>query len=151
MRPLFTQTTETQALVALFQEMSMNQQMSFAEASKRVGFNVTSMLPAYHSARNIATRDHGVVIEGIKSFGFVRLNGEGMVKRGFRFLKGIQRRTVKGAREQEIALTQNLDRNAQLQASSNLNRFRLMGDIAGKPASNRKTVEEPELIARHGR
>lgn len=151
MRPLFTQTTETQALVALFREMSIGQQMSFAEASKRVGFKVTSMLSAYHSARYIAMRDHHVVMEGIKSFGFVRLNGDGMVKRGFRILKGIQRRAIKGAREQEIALTQNLDRNAQLLASSNLNRLRLMGDIAGKPASNRKPIEEPELIARHGR
>jgi hypothetical protein len=149
MRLLFQKSFETNALVKLFvEQIAVGQTVTFGEASARVGFPVTSRLPAYQSAKSIARRDHGVVIGPAKGVGFSRLNGENIVKRGGYIMKGIRGRAQVGAAEAEIALTHNLDRNAQLTASQNLTRFRLAADIATPPKTNRQIVPPPDLITR---
>lgn len=146
MRELFRTSDETRRLVALFVEMSIDQTLSFEQAAQLAGFPVTSTLPAYHSARRMALRDHQIIIEGVRGIGFKRLDGSGMVKRGGRLLHAIKRRCRRGATEMEVALLQNLDRNDQLRASEQFNRFKLGGDIAASPTSNRQIVESPPLI-----
>lgn len=147
-KPLFTQSFETIQLVEALKEMSIGQTISFSEISKKVGFSVNSSSPAYHSARRVLTRDHSIILESVRGFGFQRLDGHGMVNRGGRLLKGVRRRARRGAQEMEIALMQNLNRNDQLRASQQLTRFKLTADIARTPpVTNREETPEPDLIS----
>lgn len=75
MRPIFTQSEETKQIVDLFVRLPIGASMSFADASDALKFQVKSTLPAYQTAKRVAERDHSVVIEAIKGFGFMRVNG----------------------------------------------------------------------------
>ena len=75
MKPMFKASEETLRIVALFSEMSFGQEMSFAAASEILKFPIASTSSAYQSGKFIATRDHSIVIEGIRGHGFKRLDG----------------------------------------------------------------------------
>lgn len=78
MRKSFEQSVETTAILAVFRQMRMSEQMTFADLSKKVGFVVTSSTSAYHSARKIAERDHSIFIGAIRKYGFFRGTGDDM-------------------------------------------------------------------------
>jgi hypothetical protein len=144
MKPMFTQSAETNSIVGFFRELSIGSETSFSAVSKALGFPVASDLPSYQSAKRIALRDHGVVIEGVRGFGFVRLNGSEMVKKGFRTMTGIRRAARRGSAVTEIAVRQNLNRNEMLDATEQLSRFRIIETTSRQfPAkSNRKVAPE---------
>lgn len=145
MRKIFQKSKETDKLVSVFRELSIGQTISFDDCSKVVGFEVTSILPAYHSARRIALRDHGIVIEGVRGVGFTRLNGEGMVDRGYSKFRSLRRMARRGAALAEVALRQNLPQALTIQATEQLSRWRITettGQVS-RPKTNRETVEAP--------
>lgn len=145
MRPIFETSAETTRLHDLFRDMRIGERISFQAASKRLGFTVSSTLSAYHSARRMAMRDNGVVIEGIRGYGFTRINGTGMVKKGYGTMKAIRRRARHGSAVTEIAIRQNLTREEMIEATEQLSRFRII-ETTGRmpvPRSNRQEPEEP--------
>lgn len=146
MRPMFEHTKETDLLIELFKNMSVDKPLSFEVASKTVGFEVRSTVSAYQSARRIVERD-GIVIEGIRKFGFVRLTGEKMAEAGARGFRAIRHRAKREARKQEAAIGQNLDQQHMLVATDWLGRFRLLGDIAQPARSNKPQQPAPEQAA----
>jgi hypothetical protein len=146
MRPIFTQSNETKLLVDLFIRMPVGASMSFTDASTSVGFIVKSTLPSYQTAKRIAERDHNVVVDGVRGFGFVRINGSGMVSRAPRFFKKVRRGARREAHVQEIALMQNLPREEMMRATEQFSRLRILETtaIGAKAAqSNKRVVAEP--------
>jgi hypothetical protein len=120
--------------------------MSFADASNTVGFTVKSTLPSYQTAKRIAERDHNVVIDGVRGYGFVRINGSGMVDRAPRFFKKVRRGARREAHVQEIALLQNLSRDEMMRATEQFSRLRIIEANASgvmKAQSNKRVVAEP--------
>lgn len=153
MRPIFSQSKETQRLVELFVSMSINSQMSFADASKALGFRVASSMPAYQSAKKIAERDHRVVVDGIRGYGFTRIDGTGMVDRAPRFFKKVRKGARREARVQEIAISTNLSRNKMIEATEQLSRLRILETTASRvrPVSNRQEQEPPPVVKHDNR
>lgn len=148
MKPIFQISHETQALVDYFRQVPVGSPVSFATVSKALKFNVTSSLPAYTAARRIAQRDHSVVIEAVRGFGFVRINGGEIVKGAERFFKRIRRGARREAGRQEIAVTSNLPRDQMMKATENLSRLRILETTSMAPRrapSNRPQVDEPPL------
>lgn len=146
MRPIFTQSNETKLLVDLFSRMPIGASMSFADASNAVGFIVKSTLPAYQTAKRIAQRDHKVVIDAVRGFGFMRINGTGMVDRAPRFFKKVRRGARREAHVQEIAISQNLTREEMMRATEQFSRLRIIETTASgisSAQSNRRIVAEP--------
>lgn len=146
MRKLFELTSETASIVALFKDIAIEQVVTFEQASKAVGFPVDSRSPSYQTAKRIAVRDHGIVIEGVRGVGFERLNGTGMVRKGHRSMTGIRRAARRGGAVASVAIRQNLTRGEQLEASEQLGRFRIIETTSQspRPASNRQIIDEPE-------
>ena len=148
MRPIFKQSAETQAIVEYLASLPIGQETSFAAASKATGIRITSTTPAYQSAKRTAERDHNVVIESIRGFGFVRVNAEGMVERASKFFRKVRRGSRREAHVQEIAIMSNLPREAMLTATEQLSRLRILESTAlnhRKAVSNKRTVDAPEL------
>lgn len=148
MRKNFQRSAETDKLLALFQELSIGAPLSFEAAAKSVGFPVGSSTPAYHSARLIAAKQHNIVIEGIRSFGFIRLDSANIVQRGGKHLRSIRRRARRAGHEMEIAISGNLDRDAMMKATEQLSRFRIVESTAQpvRATTNREPVETPAAI-----
>ena len=147
MKPSFVKSQETSKLLDLFKTMRLDSPLTFFQASKAVGFTVTAALPAYQSAKRIAERDLSIVIEGIRGQGFLKINGNKMVESGDRRLLSIRRSARRGAQRQEIAITQNLDKEHMTRATELLGRYRIAADVASPARSNRKIVAEPEQEA----
>ena len=146
MRPIFTQSNETRRLIELFINLPVGASMSFADASNAVGFIVKSTLPSYQTAKRIAERDHNIVIDGVRGYGFVRINGSGMVDRAPRFFKKVRRGARREAHVQEIALLQNLSRDEMMRATEQFSRLRIIEANASgvmKAQSNKRVVAEP--------
>lgn len=149
MKPIFETSHETQALVDYFQQVAIGSPVSFDTVSKALRFEVHSSLPAYNTARRIVQRDHSVVIEAVRGFGFVRINGGEIVKGAERFFKKIRRGARREAGKQEIALMSNLPRDQMMKATENLSRLRILETTsmsARRAASNRPLVEVPPTV-----
>lgn len=146
-RIISEQSRETRALIAAFVAMSLGQEYTFDQISEIVGFRVNSSLPAYHSARRIAARDHNVVIDGIRGVGFRRLPADQIVTgRGNRHMRSILRRAKVGVREMTIAILGNLSESVSQDASEKLTRFRLFGDLSKNAKSNRRSTVDPPRV-----
>lgn len=146
MKLIFETSTETQSLVDYFRQMSIGARVSFEAVSKAVQFKVNSSLPAYNTARRIAQRDYSVVIESVRGFGFVRVNGSEIVKSADRFFKKVRRGSRREAGKQEIAIMSNLGRDEMLKATENLSRLRILETTSmssRQASSNRPRVDEP--------
>jgi len=148
MRPIFTQSLETSKLVEFFRTVKIGENVSFEAASAAVGFKVSSALPAYQTSKRIAARDHGVVIEGVRKFGFTRLSGSQMLGCAPKFFQHVRRGSRRQSRVQEIAISSNLDRSEMAIASEQLGRLRILEATTSplKPTSNRPEREAPEAI-----
>lgn len=146
MKPIFTTSDQTNRVVSLFREMRIEQQLSFQKASEVLGFEVKSTSAPYQSAKRIAARDHGVVIEGVWGFGFTRLNGSGMVKKGFRTQAGIRRMARKGAAVASVAISQNLTRNEMVDVTQQLSVFRLT-EVTNRQQAAMSNKKEREIIS----
>jgi hypothetical protein len=109
MRKTFEQSAETTKLVALFRGLNYSQKMSFDEASRLVGFRVTSVSPSYQSAKRIAERDFKVYIASVRKFGFVRGTGEDMVGSGVCMLKSMRNTAKRTSSRMLLAINENLD------------------------------------------
>jgi hypothetical protein len=146
MRPIFSRSVETRKLLDLFEGASIDTPISFADASRKLGFAITSTSGSYHSARRIAVKECGIVIEAIRNFGFVRLSGSGIVKRGDSHDGALRRRARRAGDEMAIAIVQNLDREEMQSATEKLSRYRIVSDLTSpaKAASNRLVTQEPE-------
>jgi len=146
MRTTFEQSNETKILVDMFAKMSVGATMSFPDASKTVGFTVKSTLAAYQQAKRIAQRDHNVVIDAVRGFGFMRIDGEGMVARAPRFLKRVRKGARREAHVQEIAISQNLPRDQMTRAMEQYSRLKLIETTSqggNTAASNKRKTEIP--------
>ena len=149
MKPIFEISHETQALVDYFRQVPVGSPVSFSTVSKALKLSVTSSLPAYNTARRIVQRDHAVVIEAVRGFGFVRINGNEIVKSADRFFKKIRRGSRREASKQEIAISSNLGRDEMLKATENLSRLRILETTsmsARRASSNRPIVDEPPIV-----
>lgn len=150
MKPIFEISRETQVLIDYFRQATIGSPVSFDTVSKAVRFKVNSSLPAYNTARRIAERDHAVVIEAIRGFGFMRINGSDIVKSADRFFKKIRRGSRREAGKQEIAIMSNLSRDEMLKATENLSRLRILETTSmssRRAASNRPQVDEPPVVS----
>ena len=149
MRHLFELSAETVRIIGLFKEMKIDETISFATASKRTGVVITSTTSAYHSARRIALRDDGIVIEGVRGVGFARLNGSGMVGKGYRTMAAIRRASRRGAAVTEVAIRQNLTQSEMVAATEQFSRFRILETTArmSAPRSNKDEIEDPPKAA----
>lgn len=146
MRPIFSQSNETKKLIELFIAMPIGSSMSFPAATQAVGFTVKSILPAYQTAKRIAERDHNVVIEAVRGFGFMRINGSEMVSRAPRFFRKVRKGARREAHVQNIAISQNLTREEMMVATEQFSRLRILETTASnvkRPTSNRRVVEMP--------
>ena len=149
MKPIFKISSETMAIVDYLIQLPIGEDTSFMKASAAVGFRFTSTSPAYQSAKRIAERDHNVVIESIRSFGFVRINATGMVERASRFFRRVRRGSRREAHVQEIAIMSNLPRQEMMKATEQLSRLRILESTAistRKAASNKPQTEMPPLL-----
>jgi hypothetical protein len=145
MKPIFKMSEEVRLLLRLFKEMSINDPVSYEDASIIVGFNIKNCLPAYYSARRVAERDLNIVIEGIRSFGFIKLPGSLIPDVGVRDMKKMRRQALRAAHRQEIAITSsNLTREQFILASELYARFKLVSDTM-KPITNRPKPPVPEI------
>ena len=140
MRPIFTQSNETKMLVDLFVQMPVGASMSFADASNAVKFTVKSTLPANQTAKRIAQRDHSVVIDAVRGFGFIRINGSGMVAKAPAFFKRVKKGARREAHIQEIAITQNLTRDEMMRATEQYSRLRVIESQAIGGSKDRKST-----------
>lgn len=146
MRPIFSQSNETKKLIELFIAMPVGSNMSFPAATQAVGFTVKSVLPAYQTAKRIAERDHNIVIEAVRGYGFMRINGSGMVSRAPRFFRKVRKGARREAHVQNIAISQNLTRDEMMIATEQFSRLRILETTASnvkRPTSNRRIVETP--------
>ena len=149
MRPNFKQSAETTAIINYLVSLPLEKEVSFAEASNAVGFEFSALTPAYQSAKRAAERDHNVVIEGIRGFGFTRVNAVGMVERASRFFRRVRKGSRREAHVQEIAIKSNLPRESMLAATEQLSRLRILESTAvssKKATSNKVEREMPPLV-----
>lgn len=149
MKLIFETSYETRTLVDYFRQVQIGSPVSFETVSNAVKFPVHSSLPAYNTARRIAQRDHSVVIEAVRGFGFVRINGSEIVKSADRFFKKIRRGSRREAGKQEIAIMSNLGRDEMLKATENLSRLRILETTSmssRRVASNKPQVDEPPIV-----
>ena len=143
-RPMFKQSEETIKIVALFKEMPIGKEISYKDASTIVGFPITSTLPAYQTAKKAAERDHNVVVESIRGFGFVRIDGTGMVDRASRFFKKVRKGSRREAHVQEIAITTNLTRGQMITATEQLSRLRILETTASRVKSSKNKEDDAD-------
>ena len=149
MTPIFTRSNQTSKIIDLFKSIPIDASISFQDASHRLGFMFDAKSGAYHSARRIATKEHGVVIEGIRCFGFKRLTGEDTVNKRSNVHDGvIRRRARRAAREITAAITQNLRRDTMILATEKLGRYQIIADLSmgSKAASNKRATETPPVV-----
>ena len=149
MRPIFQTSAETAAITKYFTTLSFNQEVSFAEASRAVGFVFTSTTGAYQSAKRAAERDHAIVIATVRGYGFKRINGVGMVERASQFFRRVRKGSRREAHIQEIAVLSNLPRDVMLAATEQLSRLRILESTAvgsKKATSNKSEREAPPLV-----
>lgn len=146
MKPIFSTSDETNRIVSLFSEMSIGDTLSFSRASTILGFAFKSTSSSYQSAKRIALRDNGVVIEGIRGVGFKRLDGSEMVRKGFRTQASIRKAARRGARVAAVAIRQNLEKSDMIDATQQISRFGIIATTAlQKPAkTNTRKPEKPE-------
>ena len=143
-RPIFQQSHETMSIVALFKEIPIGKEVSYKEASTILGFDVSSTMPAYQAAKRIAERDHNVVVESVRGFGFVRIDGSSMVDRASRFFKKVRKGSRREAHVQEIAISSNLKRGEMIVATEQLSRLRILETTASKVKFNKAKDTQPE-------
>lgn len=147
MSPSFERSEQTDKIIALFATLSIGATMSFAAASKRLGFQMHSTLGAYQSAKRIAAKDKSIVIESVRGVGFVRLDASQIVARGGYHLRSLRRRAKRAAGEMEIAVKGNLDRDDMMRATEQLGRFRIIESTSQptRAATNRveRAIEPP--------
>ena len=149
MRPTFKKSAETTAITEYLASLPLNQEVSFVEASRAVGFLFTSTTPAYQSAKRAAERDHNVVISTVRGYGFKRINGVGMVERATSFFRRVRKGSRREAHVQEIAIMSNLPRETMLAATEQLSRLRILESTsvgAKKALSNKAAQEMPPLV-----
>ena len=147
MRIISEASRETKLLVAFFEKLPVGAEISYESATESVGFQVIGS-PSYYSARKIAKREHAIVIDGIRGFGFRRLDGASIVGAlGDRRLRSIRTTARKGAREMVIAFdTSSLDKQLSQEGSEKLTRFRLMGVTARPVKTDRRRTEQPPEV-----
>ncbi|NDB70150.1 MAG: hypothetical protein EB015_19520, partial [Methylocystaceae bacterium] len=79
-------------------------------------------------------------------FGFMRINGSGMVGRAPRFFRKVRKGARREAHVQNIAISQNLTREEMMVATEQFSRLRILETTASnvkRPTSNRRIVETP--------
>lgn len=144
---MFTRSKETEALARFFAEMSIGQTVSIEDLSKAVGFVVTPALGSYSSARRVAMKDSGVVIETVRGVGVKRLSGEEIAlgRGAYRDARAHKQLTT-GLKEQAVALSMNLPRDVASVASRRFERSSIAAHLMTpiKVKSNRTVVPEPE-------
>lgn len=108
MRPTFALSSETVKIVQAFLDMTMNQRMTFDELSSIVGFEVTSLTPAYHRARKMVERDHGYFIASARGEGFFRGNGVDMADSARGMVSHMRKTAKKTVNRADLAIQNNL-------------------------------------------
>lgn len=126
MDPIFTKSHKTEKMVKFFASLPLDKPVSFEEASKVLGFQISSNSSFYQYAKFIAERDHRCVVSAIRGFGFKRINGGEMVNRAAKFFRHVRKGARREARVQEIAVSTNLTREEMLRATEQLGRLRIL-------------------------
>ncbi len=146
MRKPFERSAETEKLLSFFSTISVGQPVSYDNASRVVGFEVSSTLPAYQSARRLAVKELGIVIESLPGQGFMRLDPTSIVDRGGKHLRSIKRKARNAGKEMAVAINGNLDRPDMMRATEQFNRFRIIESTStpARYASNKEQTEPVE-------
>lgn len=148
MRKSFEQSKETAALVDLLCGLRLEESVSFADASRRLGFTVASSTPAYQSAKRIAERDHGVYIGSVRGTGFFRGTGEDMAESLTPLSARINRAAKTSIGRADLALINNLQPDTHAKVLERRSRASIIFSTSGDlfPVSNRKR-QAPALEA----
>lgn len=146
MKPSFSISEETEKLIAVFETMAIGQTLTWSDMSRLTGFNVHSSLPAYVSARRIATRN-GVVTDAVRGVGVKRLSAPETVGKSTKHLTRIRRVARVGLTEIGSAIRSNLPRDEALRAMTAQAKFSIALDAAApiRATSNSPVVEDPPV------
>lgn len=139
MRPTFALSSETVKVVNAFLEMTMNQRMTFEDLSSIVGFEVTSLTPAYHRARKMVERDHGYFIATARGEGFFRGNGCDMADSARGMVSHMRKTAKKTVNRADLAIQNNLPQEEYHKTCELRNRASIVfaTTAAPMPRSNR--------------
>ncbi len=140
MRKTFEASAETTAILNVLCSMKMSQEMTFDELSALVRFNVTSTSSAYHSARRMAERDHGIYIATIRGRGFMRGTGEDMADSLEPLARRMRRTAKKSIDRADLAIRHNLTEEKHKRVAERRQRASIIYSTtsAPMPASNRQ-------------
>jgi hypothetical protein len=150
MPKMFQQSADTQRLVDVFVNMLMSEKISFPNLSLKVGFRVHSSLPAYHSAKRIAERDHGVFISTVRKFGVFRGTGEDMADSLEDISSRIRKMAKKSITRADLAIENNLPDDKYVRTVERRNRASIIysTSAAPMPQSNRRRPEPASEAAK---
>lgn len=140
MRKIFEASVETMRIVESLRNMRLGQKLTFGELSKSVGFPVSSTTPAYHRARRIAERDHGVYIGSLRGVGFFRGTGDDMVDSLDQLAARMRKSAKRSVERADLAIINNLSEEKYERAVERRNRASIIFSTTASPmpTSNRK-------------
>lgn len=109
-RKRFEKSNERAAIEALFRAMSYKQELTFAQASTLLGFEIGPGSKGYAAFQNAkkAVEKEGIFIGSIHGVGFYRGNGEDMVSSAESVSHSIRNKARQGKRRTENAARENL-------------------------------------------
>ncbi len=143
MRKSFEASAETAAIVRAFCGMRMDQEMTFAELSSLVGFSVSSTTGAYHSARRIAERDHGIYIAAIRGKGFARGTGTDMADSLEPIARRMRRSAKKSIERADLAIRHNLPDDVHKRVAERRQRASIIYSTTSAPMPSSNRVRRP--------
>lgn len=144
MRKRFEASKETYALVGFFREMKLEEQVSYHDISKVIGFEVTPAISS--NARIIAQRDHDVYIGIIRGFGFFRGTHAMATDSLPEYARKAKRTAKRGKQRAAFALKGNLTQEKHRQASEWYSRFSIIEDTTGSIPMAKTNRQRPESI-----
>ena len=109
-RKRYEKSNERAAIEALFRAMSYKQELTFAQASTLLGFEIGPGSKGYAAFQNAkkAVEKEGIFIGSIHGVGFYRGNGEDMVSSAESVSHSIRNKARQGKRRTENAFRENL-------------------------------------------
>jgi hypothetical protein len=145
MRKIHEKAAETTAIEAVFLSMKMQERMTFAQLSEKVGFKVSSSLGAYHSARKSAERDHGVYIAAEPGIGFFRGTAEDMADSLKAIAKHVRKQAKKSINRADLAISHNLNADKHQQVMELRNRASIIYSTSAAPLPMSNRSRRPDV------
>jgi len=145
MRPTFALSAETVKIVNAFIGMTMSQRMTFDELSSIVGFEVTSMTPAYYRARKMVERDHGYFIATARGEGFFRGTGCDMADSARGMVSHMRKTAKKTVNRADLAIQNNLSEEEYHKTCELRNRASIVFATTAAPMPKSNRLRRPTV------